>query len=187
MNLLRLHWKTVFTAIATIALLSFLTFALLEPENHQVRPSKEVARVQQKSQPKVPKPTVTVEGILILVNDERAKVGVQPLKMNDALMRSAQEKCDDMVAEHYYGHVNPRTGKHGYEYAISAVGGDVHLSENLIMRTDTDRGTVNGWLYSPPHKEAMLNQKYTATGIALCQDPTTGDPGYYAVQHFAQL
>ena len=45
--------------------------------------------------------------MLELVNEERAKVGAAPLKLDERLNASAQEKADDMQNRDYYGHVSP--------------------------------------------------------------------------------
>ena len=45
--------------------------------------------------------------MLELVNQERAKVGAAPLKLDERLNASAQEKADDMQNRGYYGHVSP--------------------------------------------------------------------------------
>lgn len=45
--------------------------------------------------------------MLELVNQERAKVGVAPLRLDERLNASAQEKADDMQNRDYYDHKSP--------------------------------------------------------------------------------
>ena len=69
----------------------------------------EVAQEQKQEQPKskydVGPPDA--QEMLELVNQERAKVGAAPLKLDERLNASAQEKADDMQNRDYYGHISP--------------------------------------------------------------------------------
>ena len=51
--------------------------------------------------------------MLELVNKERAKVGAAPLKLDERLNASAQEKANDMQNRGYYDHKSP-DGIEGY-------------------------------------------------------------------------
>ena len=57
--------------------------------------------VTEPTQPvkKVDEPKATVESLLKSVNEERRKVGVQPLILDERLNKSAQAKSDSMMAE----------------------------------------------------------------------------------------
>lgn len=118
--------------------------------------------------------------ILNAVNIERAKVGVAPLKLHPNLSKTAQMKADDMIARNYRGHYMPDTNQPLTEEMKSLqVAACINSSENLAWN---DRGTdtkqsIDWWLSSPPHKAAMLDPKYTYTGIGV------GD-GRVVVQHF---
>lgn len=123
--------------------------------------------------------------LLELVNKERAKVGVAPLKLDARLNRTAQMKADDMVANNYYNHVSPITGKHGYELVFDNYPTLCSLaSENLLKTTgttETSYGAVegDGWVSSPKHYSAMINKDYTLVGFAYS--------GGYTVAHFCKV
>lgn len=128
---------------------------------------------------------LTPEKILESVNKERAFAGVAPLKMDLRLQESSRLKCADMSDNEYYDHVNPMTGKHGYEYIQKNVSQQVYASENLnIGRFDTNDELVQSWMSSAPHKKAILDSKFNSTGISVCKTKlgTT-----LSVQHFAQI
>lgn len=130
-----------------------------------------------------PAPPTTAE-LLKLVNIERAKKGVAPLVDDPRLDQSAQRKAQDMVQYKYYDHVSPHDGEHGYQYAIDAVPDPCSstASENILRFAsgykpdDNSAYIIKSWVDSPAHYSAMVNPKYTITGLAI--------DGLYAVEHF---
>lgn len=139
------------------------------------------------AQTKTEQPPTRAE-LLKLVNQVRAKHGVAPLVENPILDKSAQWKADDMVRYNYYGHVKPGTaGNDGLDYLNSLKPACVYISENLADNVylgtntpdnNTSANTVSMWYASTPHREAMLNPKYTLTGF--------GVNGTLVVEHFCQ-
>lgn len=142
-----------------------------------------VAQKQEQEQPKskydVGPPDA--QEILELVNQERARIGVAPLVMDENVQKSAQLKADDMEAKGYRQHIIP-----GTQYTLSKEmaywvnKSCSKSSENISWRTDNIPGTsqdvFNGWMSSKPHREAIQDPKYTKTGIGTHKD--------IAVQHF---
>lgn len=129
-----------------------------------------------------PPPPPTADKILELVNIERAKVGVAPLTSDPRLVASAQAKANDMLTNDYYGHSNPKTGVHGYEYIPHGI--CRFKSENLDGANSSEEA-VNELLASPPHKMAMLSSRYQLIGIAVVQIAPKNT--HYVVQHFCQI
>ncbi len=128
------------------------------------------------------------EEILASVNRLRSDNGVAPLEISSALNEGAEAKCQDMVSNRYFEHVNPTTGKEGYEYVFDKVGEEnaVYASENLAKGLfSSNEDLIDTWLNSPDHKEAMLDGKYTQTGIATCI-AFDSDNSVMVVQHFLQ-
>lgn len=148
-----------------------------------ITPHKQVSSVDAEESdaslpPKVIPPTE--QSVLAAVNAERAKVGVAPLKLHPNISRTAQMKADDMIARNYRGHLMPDTNQPLTEemrQLQSAV--CVSASENLTWddNVTNTKQSMNSWLNSPSHKAAMLDPKYTYTGIGV------GD-GKIVVQHF---
>lgn len=129
-----------------------------------------------------PQSPLDANKILELVNIERAKVGVAPLTSDPRLVASAQAKADDMVANDYFDHISPVTGKHGYETIVASE--CIFAGENIVWMKypntlEDNQESVDWWLNSPAHKEAMLSPKYTLTGIGI-KDKRV-------VQHFCQV
>ncbi len=155
------------------AILALFYFGTLSGSENTTEPVKqpEIA-VKQPSPP-------TVEEIYRLVNEERAKVGVAPLKLDERLNQSAQEKVNDMVTNNYFAHANPTTGVHGYTLIDKYLPECKIGSENLLANITTSRTGIDWWLNSPSHKAAILNQDFALTGVAVKND--------YVVQHFCRL
>lgn len=130
-------------------------------------------------QPTLSTTPLNADTLFNLVNDERTKAGIAPLVRDARLDVSAKIKADDMSVGKYFAHVNPTTGQHGYELIPSNV--CVYRGENLaLISTPGDKNytAVEGWYNSTIHRDAMLNPKYTLTGMAVS--------GVLAVQHFCQ-
>lgn len=127
----------------------------------------------------------TIAQLLALVNAERAKNGVAPLKEDARLDASAQMKANDEVAYNYFGHISPpaspNAGRQGYLYindtGITCVTDSENLTENN-PGSDTSEQAVYSWIQSPPHHKAMIDPRYTLTGFGI--------NGNEIVEHFCQ-
>lgn len=123
--------------------------------------------------------------LLKLVNAERAKHGVAPLKEDKRLDWSAQQKADDEQLYGYFGHMH--NGKFVGQGFITSTGIECVLdSENLHQGTGiyaTAKGVVDGWIGSPAHHKAMVDPRYTLTGFGIAPLP---NGGYTYVEHFCQ-
>jgi uncharacterized protein YkwD len=129
--------------------------------------------------------TPTKPEIFRLVNAERAKVGAPDLKEDPKLNASAQMKADDMVKYGYFDHISPSTspyaGQQGYTLIDSVGANCVYRSENIHQGTivfNRSEDVVWRWMNSKAHKDALLDKRYTLTGIGIS--------GNYVVQHFCQ-
>ena len=123
----------------------------------------------------------TLNELLVLVNAERAKVGSKPLIIDQRLNSSAKTKADEMESVKAFGHENPITGKHGYEYAKEAMPQCVYWSENLV-NIDSGQGAqaaMYKWMASTPHRTALLDPRYEYVGF--------GSRKTMIVQHFCDL
>lgn len=122
----------------------------------------------------------TVNGILALINEERAKVGAQPLVIDDNVQQSAQLKADDMDRNNYFDHIMPSTGKvlsPEMDNLLSSTCSD--SSENIRdndLATNTSEEAVTAWKESAPHYKALVDRRYSKTGIGISGDKI--------VQHF---
>lgn len=183
--------RLLLTGIILVIIAGFVVGAnAYKPETPQVTQAPvRVVKTPEKA-PEKPTPP-TRDELLKLVNEERAKVGVAPLVIDDRLNWSAQKKADDMREYGYFGHVSPErspyAGMHGYMFIGETDAGCVVGSEN-IRWTPIDNTTtvsvVNGWVDSEPHYKSMTSQDYSITGISIATDETSEK--HYFVQHFCQ-
>jgi uncharacterized protein YkwD len=164
--------KIILITIATIVSLFVLYIA--------VRASMELARVLNN------KPAVVVKAVppsrpelLKLVNIERTKHGVKPLREDPLLDSTAQYKSDEMMKLNYFGHYNPDTGKrNGIDKMLVVMKNKCSfVSENLLWDQNlTSKLAVDGWITSKSHHDAMIDPRYDTTGFGIS--------GGYVTEHF---
>lgn len=148
---------------------------------------------QQEESPKPSKPVfdkydngpADPQEILELVNQERQRLGVAPLVMDESVRRSAQLKADDMVAKGYRQHNIPGTDNwYSPEMAnLMHQAGCRTVSENWVSGEHmSSRGAFRGWMKSEPHRKAIQDPNYTKIGIGV--SGRTDKISEVAVQHF---
>ncbi|OCA84740.1 LysM peptidoglycan-binding domain-containing protein [Bacillus sp. FJAT-27986] len=105
-----------------------------------------------------------VNQIVALVNEERAKNGLQPLRNNADLSVVAYTKAVDMSENGYFAHTSPTYGSpfdmmkaFGITYVAAA--------ENIAQGHRTAEAVMEGWMDSEGHRENILNPNYTEIGI----------------------
>lgn len=114
-----------------------------------------------------------------LLNAERARRGLRPLRADRRLAKAARGHGRDMVSRRYFAH----DSLDGRDFAarIRATGyvprtGGLVIGENLAwgsMSLGTPREIVSSWMASPPHRRNILNRRFSAIGIAIVK----GAPG----------
>lgn len=110
-------------------------------------------------------PSQTAQAVLDLVNQERAKAGLQPLRMNGNLSSMAMVKAQDMYDHHYFDHQSPTYGSpfdmmkaRGIAYSTAG--------ENIAQGQTSPAEVMNEWMNSPGHRANILNGSFTQIGIA---------------------
>jgi uncharacterized protein YkwD len=123
--------------------------------------------------------------ILDLVNQERARDGLRPLKFSPRLAVIARGHSYDMAMRHYRGHNSPdgvapadRIAGVGIQYR--AVGENIYVDENADSK-DVSRRALDEWLHSPEHLANIVSGEFTETGVGVAQ---SADGGTYVTQDF---
>lgn len=118
--------------------------------------------------------------VIRLVNVERSKNGLAPLKANAELSKVATVKAQDMIDKNYFSHTSPTYGspfdmmkKFGINYTAAG--------ENIAYGQKTPDEVMNGWMNSSGHRANILNSNFTEIGVGVAQDKN-GTP--YWVQMF---
>ncbi|MCM3337586.1 CAP domain-containing protein [Paenibacillus sp. MER TA 81-3] len=103
--------------------------------------------------------------VVDLVNQERAKAGLEPLKSDAALTNVAMVKAKDMYDNNYFDHNSPTLGSpfdlmqsKGIQYRTAG--------ENIAKGQRTPEEVMNAWMNSEGHRKNILNASYTSIGVA---------------------
>ena len=105
--------------------------------------------------------------VLKLVNHEREKAGVAPLKLNETLNSMANVRA--VEASQYFSH----TRLHGKACFTIFDDFDMDYSysgENLAAGNSTAAATVEQWINSPGHYANMIDPEFTEIGIGFYYD-----------------
>lgn len=127
---------------------------------------------------------ISAPELLEATNRERVANNLPPLTADEGLYQSASAKCQDMTTKHYWSHHAP-DGTSGLNYISNNYPEYFKIGENLATGYYDAESVVAGWMNSPSHRAALLNQVYSYVGFGVCE----GDIGYgpnsvTVVQHF---
>jgi uncharacterized protein YkwD len=104
-------------------------------------------------------------GVIKLVNQHRASLGLRTLSVSPALTRSAVWKARHMATYRYMGHDDPSPPvARTVGQRIAACGYSSSWGENIAEGYPTAASVVAAWLASPGHKANIENPSYTVTG-----------------------
>ncbi|KYH29150.1 MULTISPECIES: CAP domain-containing protein [Clostridium] len=126
--------------------------------------------------------TISAEAnkVIELVNAERSKNGLAPLKANAELSKVAVAKAQDMIDKNYFDHNSPTYGspfdmmkKFGISY--------IAAGENIAYGQKTPSEVMNAWMNSSGHRANILNANFTEIGVGMVKK-ADGTP--YWVQMF---
>jgi uncharacterized protein YkwD len=120
---------------------------------------------------------------ICLLNRERARHGLAPMRANAKLTRAAVKHSLDMVAEHYFDHVGPRgddiTRRAKAAHYLKARA-SWFLGENIAWGSGslgTPAAIVDQWMHSPPHRANILNPSFRDAGVGVAVGAPKGGAG----------
>lgn len=106
--------------------------------------------------------------VVELVNQERAKQGLKPLKYNWELARVARYKSMDMRDNGYFSHTSPTYGspfKMMRDFGIRYT----RAGENIAYGYLTPESVMRGWMNSSGHRKNILSPNYTEIGVGVAK------------------
>lgn len=114
--------------------------------------------------------------VIKLVNAERQKRGIAPLKSNWQLSRVARYKSQDMRDKKYFSHTSPTFGSpfvmiRNFGISFTTAG------ENIAMGQRNAEQVMNSWMNSAGHRSNILNPNFSEIGVGYTS-------GYYWTQMF---
>ncbi len=121
---------------------------------------------------------VAEDRLVAIVNDERRKRGLEPLRHDDRLRRSARAHSDDMATRGYFSHNSP-DGSSPSE-RIREVGYPAPAGENIAQGQDHTTQAMIAWMNSPPHRANIMHPAVRAIGVGVRHGPA----GPWWTQHF---
>ncbi|MGE7949226.1 S-layer homology domain-containing protein [Lysinibacillus sp. NPDC093688] len=119
--------------------------------------------------------------VIRLINVEREKNQLAPVEYDSKLTQIAIIKAQDMVKRNYFEHISPYYGAPWdlatlFDYSYTSFG------ENIARYFISPETVVKGWMTSPDHRDNIMKENYTNTGVAVAQD---SKGNYYWVQMFS--
>lgn len=115
-----------------------------------------------------------------LINMERAKIGVQPVKRNASLDMAVRNHTRDMVEDDYFAHDSKDRDASGNLFTICGTFdrlGQYYptysgAGEILAAGFTTPEDTVVGWMNSPTHRDLLLKAAYREVGAGFYSGPS---------------
>lgn len=107
--------------------------------------------------------------VLNLVNSERSKAGLKPLKANFDLNKLSTLKSEDMMNNNYFSHNSPTYGSafdmmNKFNISYNTAG------ENIAMGQPSPSEVMNSWMNSSGHRANILNPNFTDLGVGIAKD-----------------
>jgi uncharacterized protein YkwD len=124
-----------------------------------------------------------VRATLCVLNAERARHHLRPLRLNRRLSLAAQRHSRAMARRKFFSHTSP--GGASFVDRIRSTG---YLSgarswtvgENIAYGAgsrSTPRSIGSAWMNSPPHRSNILSSSYRAIGIGIAAGTPVGGGG----------
>ena len=118
--------------------------------------------------------------VVMLVNEERARAGLQPLTVNGAAARAARTRSREI--EKSFSHTRPDGSS--FNTALSGEGVSFRgAGENIAYGQRTPQQVMEGWMNSSGHRANILNGNYTSIGVGHYRNASGVD---YWTQLFIQ-
>ena len=102
--------------------------------------------------------------ILTLVNAERARAGVAPLRLSRELMDACRIRAREITQS--FSHTRPN----GQRFSSIVQDGYYTCGENISAGHPSAEETMRGWMNSPGHRANILNADYTELGVGYVFD-----------------
>src|SRR5947208_3415945 len=114
---------------------------------------------------------ITKASVVAAMNEERAQLGLRPLREDPRLDAAAADRMRDMEELSYWSHESPDGRSpfvwlqpHQYRYRFAG--------ENLAVGFETTELLMGGWMESKGHRENILSADYEDCGVAVIDGGT---------------
>ena len=124
-----------------------------------------------------------VRATLCVLNAQRARHNLRPLRLNRKLSRAARRHSRAMARQRFFSH----TSRGGASF-LDRIRGTGYLSgarswsvgENIAYgsgRRSAPRSIGNAWMGSPPHRANILSSSFRSIGIGIASGIPSGGRG----------
>ncbi len=127
---------------------------------------------------------INKDNVISLVNDERIGRNLPPLLESELLDKVAQMKLENMLEEDYFAHTSPE-GKNPWHWFFQSGYDFAYAGENLATEFVDVNKQHDAWMKSPKHKENILDERFTNTGVAIGQKKVKDKEVTVTVEVFA--
>lgn len=118
-----------------------------------------------------------------LVNKERNRRDIHPLKYNKKLEAAAYKKAEDMFKKQYWAHFGPNQ-ESPWQFMSGAGYSYTYAGENLAKGFSDSSAVHEAWMQSPSHKQNIMDPAFDEVGIAIVQGNLQGNSVFLVVQMF---
>ena len=112
--------------------------------------------------------------VLELVNEERAKEHLKPLKLSSSLNHYAQVRAKEITKK--FSHTRPS----GYSCFTVIPEPYRTVGENIAAGQRSAEEVVQAWMDSPSHRENIMNPKFKELGMGYLYLPDSKYKHYWA-------
>ncbi len=112
--------------------------------------------------------------VLELVNEERAKEHLKPLKLSSSLNHYAQIRAKEITKK--FSHTRPS----GYSCFTVIPKPYKMVGENIAAGQRSAEEVVQAWMDSPSHRENIMNPKFKELGMGYLYLPDSKYKHYWA-------
>ena len=102
--------------------------------------------------------------VIDMVNEERAKQGLKPLKMNVNVQKAAQTRSEEITKS--FSHTRPN----GSSFSTALKENSVSYrsaGENIAYGQKKAEAVMNGWMNSSGHRANILNSNFEEIGVGV--------------------
>jgi uncharacterized protein YkwD len=124
-----------------------------------------------------------VHATLCVLNVERARHHLRPLRLNRRLSLAAQRHSRAMAQRKFFSHTSPsgasfvdRIRSTGYLSGARSWAVGENIAYGSGSRS-TPRSIGSAWMNSPPHRSNILSSSYRAIGIGIASGTPVGGGG----------
>jgi uncharacterized protein YkwD len=110
--------------------------------------------------------TVQESQVFTLLNTERKRRGLAPLRVDPRAVEVARAHSRDMCQRRFFSHDSP-DGKRPWDRLRAGGVRFTAAAENIAVGYSSGYAAHQGWLASPGHRVNRLSQSYTRMGVGL--------------------